>query len=63
MTLEKTGSSYHTIIEMLNGTDYNIIENNITDLAQLKHFDSAGYQYDADLSQGNDWVFTRKQES
>ncbi|MGB1198274.1 MAG: peroxide stress protein YaaA [Thalassotalea sp.] len=40
-----------------------IIENNITDLAQLKHFDSAGYQYDADLSQGNDWVFTRKQES
>lgn len=29
MTLEKTGSSYHTIIEMLNGTDYNIIENNI----------------------------------
>lgn len=38
-----------------------IIENKITHVEQLKSFDSAGYQYDADLSQGNDWVFTRKQ--
>lgn len=38
-----------------------IIENKVANVEQLKSFDSAGYQYDADLSQGNDWVFTRKQ--
>jgi hypothetical protein len=37
-----------------------IIENRLTDIEQLKSFDSAGYQYSEDLSQGNDWVFTRK---
>ncbi|XQW84167.1 peroxide stress protein YaaA [Thalassotalea piscium] len=39
-----------------------IIEHKITKVEQLKHFDSAGYQYDADLTQGDNWVFTRKQE-
>ena len=39
-----------------------IIENKVTNVEQLKKFDSAGYQFDADLSQGNDWVFTRRQE-
>jgi len=38
-----------------------IIENRITDVEQLKSFDVAGYQYSEDLSQGNDWVFTRQE--
>jgi cytoplasmic iron level regulating protein YaaA (DUF328/UPF0246 family) len=38
-----------------------IIENRITEIEQLKSFDVAGYQYSADLSQGNDWFFTRKE--
>lgn len=38
-----------------------IIENEITDIEQLKAFDIAGYQYSSDLSKGNDWVFTRKE--
>lgn len=38
-----------------------IIENKLTDIEQLKDFDLAGYQFNADFSKGNDWVFTRKQ--
>ena len=38
-----------------------IIENEITELEQLKAFDLAGYQYSSEFSQGNDWVFTRKE--
>lgn len=37
-----------------------IIQHKLTELEQLKNFDSAGYAYNADLSKGNDWVFTRK---
>jgi len=38
-----------------------IIENQISDAEKLKAFDVAGYQYSAELSKGNDWVFTRKE--
>ncbi len=38
-----------------------IIENQLTEVEQLKNFDFAGYQYNDDLTQGNDWVFTRKE--
>jgi len=38
-----------------------IIQNQLTDVEQLKNFDLAGYQYNSDLTQGNDLVFTRKQ--
>jgi len=38
-----------------------IIQNQITDVEQLKSFDLAGYQYDDSLTQGNNWVFTRKE--
>lgn len=38
-----------------------IIENQISDVEKLKAFDVAGYQYSAELSKGNDWVFTRKE--
>ncbi len=37
------------------------IKNQITDAEQLKGFDLAGYQYDETLSQGDTWVFTRKE--
>ncbi|WP_432472426.1 peroxide stress protein YaaA [Amphritea sp. HPY] len=37
------------------------IKNQITDAEQLKQFDLAGYQYDEMLSQGDSWVFTRKE--
>lgn len=37
------------------------IKNQITDVEQLKQFDLAGYQYDELLSQGDSWVFTRKE--
>lgn len=38
-----------------------IIQNQLTDHEQLKNFDLAGYQYNPDLTQGNEWVFTRKE--
>lgn len=38
-----------------------IIENQLTDVEQLKGFDLAGYQFNSEFSQGNDWVFTRKE--
>lgn len=39
------------------------IEHNITEVEQLKQFDVAGYSFNEGLSKGNDWVFTRNQES
>ena len=38
-----------------------IIQNQLTDIEQLKNFDVAGYQYNSDLTHGNEIVFTRKQ--
>jgi len=38
-----------------------IIQNQLTDIEQLKTFDIAGYEFNADLTQGNEWVFTRKE--
>ncbi len=39
-----------------------IIQHQLTDIEQLKNFDLAGYEFSADLTQGNDWVFTRNQQ-
>jgi len=38
-----------------------IIQNKLSNIEQLKGFDLAGYQYSAEFSQGNDWVFLRKE--
>ena len=38
-----------------------IIQNKINNVEQLKDFDLAGYQYNDSLTQGNDWVYTRKE--
>jgi len=38
-----------------------IIQNQLIKVEQLKDFDLAGYQYNNDLTQGDDWVFTRKE--
>ncbi|MCW8125449.1 peroxide stress protein YaaA [Microbulbifer halophilus] len=35
------------------------IDNRVKKAAELKDFDVAGYAYNAELSKGNDWVFTR----
>ncbi len=40
-----------------------IIKNQLTDVEQLKDFDLAGYQYSAEFSQGNNWVFLRKENT
>jgi len=40
-----------------------IIKNQLTDVEQLKNFDLAGYQYSAEFSQGNNWVFLRKENT
>ena len=37
-----------------------IIQNQISNVEQVKDFDLAGYQFSCDLSQGNELVFTRK---
>jgi cytoplasmic iron level regulating protein YaaA (DUF328/UPF0246 family) len=37
-----------------------IIQNQISDVEQLRKFDLAGYQFNSDFSQGNELVFTRK---
>ena len=39
-----------------------VIQNQITDVDQVKKFDLAGYEYNEGFSKGNDWVFTRKNE-
>lgn len=36
-----------------------IVENNIENVEDIKKFNTEGYQYDANLSKGNNWVFTR----
>jgi cytoplasmic iron level regulating protein YaaA (DUF328/UPF0246 family) len=38
-----------------------IIQNKLTSVNEIKAFDLAGYQYDDEMSKGNDWVFTRKE--
>ena len=38
-----------------------IIENRIDNAQDLKSFDVAGYQFNSEMSKGNDWVFTRKE--
>jgi len=38
-----------------------IIQNQLTEPEQLKSFNLAGYQYSKDLTQSNEWVFTRKE--
>lgn len=37
-----------------------IIQNQLTNIEQLKAFDLAGYEYNEEFSKGNDWVYTRK---
>lgn len=37
-----------------------IIQNRLSDAEAIKDFDLGGYEYRADLSKGNDWVFTRE---
>ncbi|GAA6171175.1 peroxide stress protein YaaA [Colwellia sp. KU-HH00111] len=39
-----------------------IIQNQITDSEKIKAFDLAGYQFNSELTHGNEWVFTRKEE-
>ena len=36
-----------------------ILKNKINQEEELKAFNSDGYQYNEELSKGNDWVFTR----
>ncbi len=36
-----------------------IIENRLTDADEIKGFNSGGYRFDADLSEGDKWVFLR----
>jgi len=36
-----------------------IVENRLTDAEAIKQFTSGGYAYDADLSEGDTWVFVR----
>ncbi len=37
-----------------------VIKNRITDVNDIKNFDSEGYYYNERLSKGNEWVFTRE---
>ena len=36
-----------------------VIKNRLTDAKQIKHFDTAGYEFQASLASDVDWVFTR----
>lgn len=40
-----------------------IIKNKISQLEDLKNFNSAGYEYSAALSKGNDWIFLRREDA
>ncbi len=37
------------------------IQNQLTEVSQLQQFDSAGYQFSTEKSQGNVLVFTREE--
>jgi cytoplasmic iron level regulating protein YaaA (DUF328/UPF0246 family) len=39
-----------------------IIQNRLTDVCELKKFDSAGYKFSDSKSKGNELVFTRKEQ-
>lgn len=39
-----------------------IIQNKLTSVEEIKGFELGGYQYNDELSKGNDWVFTRKEQ-
>jgi cytoplasmic iron level regulating protein YaaA (DUF328/UPF0246 family) len=39
-----------------------VIKNQITDVAQLKQFDLAGYGYNEAMSSAKEWVFTREEQ-
>jgi len=36
-----------------------IVQNRLTDANDIKSFDTGGYSFDPDLSEGNRWVFLR----
>ncbi|CAI8344491.1 MAG: Uncharacterised protein [Porticoccaceae bacterium UBA1117] len=36
-----------------------IIKGKITDVEDIKHFDSDGYSFNSAMSEGDKWVFTR----
>ena len=38
-----------------------IIKNRISEVEDIKNFDSAGYSYNQAMSEGDKWVFTRAQ--
>jgi hypothetical protein len=38
-----------------------VIRNQLTDPQQMKEFDVDGYRFNEALSNGNKWVFTRRQ--
>jgi len=38
-----------------------IIQNQISDIEEIKSFNVDGYKYNSNLSEGSNWVFTRKQ--
>ncbi|GLX84624.1 UPF0246 protein [Thalassotalea loyana] len=38
-----------------------IIDNQVSNVEQLKAFNYGGYEYNSELSKNNDWVFTRKE--
>jgi cytoplasmic iron level regulating protein YaaA (DUF328/UPF0246 family) len=37
-----------------------IIRNQLSDVEEIKAFDSEGYRYNEGLSSDDDWVFTRR---
>ena len=39
-----------------------VIQNQITNVEQLKNFDLAGYEFNESMSKGNELTFTRKQD-
>ncbi|MBU3004708.1 peroxide stress protein YaaA [Paraglaciecola arctica] len=39
-----------------------IIQNRLTDVSELKNFDTAGYQFSQEKSKGNELVFTRQEQ-
>ena len=40
-----------------------ILQNQLKEVSQLKKFDSAGYQFSTEKSQGNELVFTREEQA
>ncbi len=64
LRIDKVNGNHYKIISLLakrarGMMSAYILKNKITDINKIKNFNEANYAYNEELSEGNNWVFTR----